>query len=112
MKLCTFTLLFIVALTTQVLTQDKKAPAPPAAPKSAPPKPKSAPSSGSGDSKGVKIQLPQTVIAQKQEKNLNCLLNVLRQFDYKRTPKDLPALDRLNKYLTPGLDRPIDLNTF
>lgn len=57
------------------------------------------------------LQLPQSIVAAKPERELMCLLNVMRQFDYKRTPTDLPALDRLNKYLTPGLDRPIDLNT-
>jgi|ERR1711935_124364 len=57
------------------------------------------------------LLLPQAIVAAKPEENLMCLLNVLRQFDFKRTPNDLPALDRLNKYLTPGIDRPIDLNT-
>jgi hypothetical protein len=57
------------------------------------------------------LQLPQSIVAAKPERELMCLLNVMRQFDYKRTATDLPALDRLNKYLTPGLDRPIDLNT-
>jgi len=35
----------------------------------------------------------------------------LRQFDYKRTANDIPALDKLAKYLMPGLDRTVDVNT-
>jgi hypothetical protein len=57
------------------------------------------------------IMLPQASSAAKEEENLKCLLNVLRQFDYKRTPNDIPALDKLAKYLTPGLERTVDINT-
>jgi len=57
------------------------------------------------------MTLPQFINGQAEEPNLQCLFQILREFDYQRTSTPLPKIAHLFNHINPGVDRIIDLNT-